>query len=107
MPYVMPFVGTWTQASMDSPATTGKNNTDNVEQVYVASPSVAGVYTCVITYEGTLADNQQIYSLLITGSADEEPPPPLSRLAASLPEARYPGWLRLRSPAPDFSPAPS
>ncbi|MEY4489583.1 MAG: hypothetical protein RIQ79_2091, partial [Verrucomicrobiota bacterium] len=36
LPYVMPFVGTWTQAAMDLPATTGKNTTDNVEQVYLA-----------------------------------------------------------------------
>ncbi len=41
-PYVMPFVGTWTQASMDLPATTGINNTDNVEQVHVSSPTVSG-----------------------------------------------------------------
>lgn len=76
LPYVMPFVGTWTQASMDLPATTGKNNTDNVEQVYIAAPPAPGVYRCVITYDGTLANNTQTYSLLITGSANEEPPPP-------------------------------
>jgi hypothetical protein len=75
-PYVMPFVGTWTQASMDLPATTGINNTDNVEQVYLAAPPVAGVYQAVVSYSGSLANNQQDYSLLISGSAvafEEEP----------------------------------
>ena len=74
-PYVMPFVGTWTQASMDTPATTGVNNTDNVEQVYVAAPSVPGIYQVVVSYSGTLTDSQQNYSLLVSGSAAvfEEP----------------------------------
>jgi hypothetical protein len=75
-PFVMPFVGTWTQAAMDLPATTGKNNTDNVEQVLIPSPPVAGVYRAVVSYEGTLANNTQTYSLLISGSANEVPPPP-------------------------------
>ncbi len=68
-PYVMPFVGTWTQASMDLPATTGINNTDNVEQVYIAAPSSAGVYQVVVSYSGTLTDSRQDYSLLVSGSA--------------------------------------
>lgn len=67
-PYVMPFVGTWTQASMSQPATSGTNNTDNVEQVYIASPSAAGTYQVVVTYQGTLTNSQQHYSLLISGS---------------------------------------
>ena len=75
-PYVMPFVGTWTQESMNQAATTGTNNTDNVEQVYIASPSAGGTYQAVVTYQGTLSGNQQHYSLLISGSAltfEEEP----------------------------------
>ena len=75
-PYVMPFVGTWTQASMDLPATTGINNTDNVEQVYIASPPAGGVYQVVVSYSGTLTDSRQDYSLLVSGSAvsfQEEP----------------------------------
>jgi hypothetical protein len=69
LPYVMPFVGTWTQASMDLPATTGVNNTDNVEQVYIAAPSVAGDYQVVVSFSGTLTNLQQDYSLLVSGSA--------------------------------------
>jgi len=42
LPFVMPFVGTWTPASLSLPATTGTNNTDTVEQVRVASPTVQG-----------------------------------------------------------------
>lgn len=68
-PYVMPFVGTWTQSSMDLAATTGINNTDNVEQVYIAAPPAVGVYQIVVSYSGTLTDSRQDYSLLVSGSA--------------------------------------
>ncbi|MEX1045681.1 MAG: MBG domain-containing protein [Chthoniobacterales bacterium] len=68
-PYVMPFVGNWSQESMSQPATTGINNTDNVEQVYLASPPAPGTYEAVVTYQGSLSGNQQHYSLLISGSA--------------------------------------
>lgn len=75
LPYVMPFVGTWTQASMASAATRGVNNTDNVEQVYLPTPTVAGTYHAVITFQGTLTNNQQDFGLIITGSTAEPPPP--------------------------------
>lgn len=68
-PYVMPFVGTWTQASMSQAAATGTNNTDNVEQVFIAAPAAAGIYQAVVTFQGALSGNQQNYSLLISGSA--------------------------------------
>ena len=76
-PYIMPFVGTWTQASMSSPATTGKNNVDNVEQVYLAAPSQAGTYTVTVSVDGTLTTSNQAYSLVITGGAEvaSNPPP--------------------------------
>jgi hypothetical protein len=73
-PYVMPFVGTWTVASMSLPATTGVNNTDNVEMVDIAAPPLPGVYRAVISYQGTLSTTQQDYSLLISGSAAEALP---------------------------------
>ncbi len=95
LPYVMPFVGAWTQASMDLPATTGKNNTDNVEQVRVAAPPAPGVYRVVVSVDGTLANNQQHYSLLITGSADEEPPPPPLGLSGVSPASALPGPVTL------------
>ncbi|MCX6867902.1 MAG: S8 family serine peptidase, partial [Verrucomicrobia bacterium] len=77
LPFVMPFVGTWTQASMDSAATTGINNTDNVEQVRIAAPPAAGTYLAVVSFAGSLTNNSQNYSLLISGSSPEPPPPPL------------------------------
>ena len=67
LPYVMPFVGTWTQASMSLPAIRGKNNVDNVEQVYLQSPTL-GTYTVSVTLDGTLSRGvSQAYSLIITG----------------------------------------
>ena len=66
-PYVMPFVGTWTQASMSLPAIRGKNDVDNVEQVYLESPTV-GTYTISVALDGTLSRGvSQAYSLIITG----------------------------------------
>lgn len=84
-PYVMPFVGTWTEASMSLPATTGINNTDNIEQVLVSSPAPTGTWTAVVSYSGTLANNQQNYSLLVSGSSMEPPPPPPLALASISP----------------------
>ncbi len=69
-PYTMPFVGTWTQASMSLPATTGINNTDNVEQVNIASPAVKGTYQAVVTYQGALSGNQQHFAMLVSGSGE-------------------------------------
>jgi len=67
LPYVMPFVGTWTQASMSLSAIRGKNNVDNVEQVYLQSPT-PGTYTVSVTLDGTLSrGGSQAYSLIITG----------------------------------------
>jgi len=85
LPFVMPFVGTWTQESMNAPATTGVNNTDNVEQVIVPNPAAAGVYRVVVSFQGTLANNQQPYALLVSGSAAEEPPPPPLSLSGVAP----------------------
>jgi hypothetical protein len=67
LPYVMPFVGTWTPASMSLPAIRGKNNVDNVEQVYLQSPT-PGPYTVTVALDGTLSrGGSQAYSLIITG----------------------------------------
>ena len=75
-PYIMPFVGTWTQASMDLPATTGVNNTDNVEQVYIATPPAAGVYRATVSFQGRLTNNKQDYSLLVTSNSSNVQTPP-------------------------------
>jgi hypothetical protein len=66
-PYVMPFVGTWTTASMSSPAINGKNNVDTVEQVFITSPSQAGTYTITVSLDGALTTSSQVYSLIVTG----------------------------------------
>ena len=74
-PWIMPFVGTWTAASMSAAAATGTNNTDNVEQVQLAAPPAPGVYQAVVSFSGTLANSQQHYSLLISGAAPSAPNP--------------------------------
>lgn len=68
-PFVMPFVGTWTVASMSQNATTGVNNTDNVEQVLIASPAQTGEWTIEVSYTGSLTNNVQDYGLVVTGSS--------------------------------------
>ncbi|MCX7785403.1 MAG: S8 family serine peptidase [candidate division WOR-3 bacterium] len=49
-----------------APATTGDNSRDNVEQVYIASPS-AGAYTIRINHKGTLVAGPQPVSVIVTG----------------------------------------
>ena len=53
-------------------AQNGDNIRDNVEQVYIASPS-AGTYTVKINHKGNLENNEQYFSLLISGSALDLP----------------------------------
>jgi hypothetical protein len=54
-------------------ATTGDNVLDNVEQVYIISPT-EGTYTIEITHKDTLTNNEQYYSLISSLSMGEEPP---------------------------------
>jgi hypothetical protein len=75
-PFIMPFVGAWTQSSMNSPATTGINNTDNVEQVLVSTPAASGIWQAVVSYSGSLSNSQQNFSLILSGSANESAPQP-------------------------------
>ena len=76
LPFVMPFVGTWTQASMALPATKGKNSTDTVERVDVDSPTQAGIYTVTVTLTGTLTGTSQACSLVVTGGVNVAANPP-------------------------------
>jgi len=80
-PFVMPFVGTWTEASMSAAATTGDNDTDNVEQVLISAPAQAGVYRAVVSFEGTLSGGQQDFSLVVSGSSDDGPPPSIASVS--------------------------
>ncbi len=75
-PYVMPYVGDWTAAKLSAPAVTGKNDTDNVEQVYIATPPAAGVYTATVTIAGTLTNASQTFSLVVSGSVPSAAPAP-------------------------------
>ena len=79
-PFVMPFVGNWSDAAMNSVATTGKNNVDTVEQVYLAAPTQLGAYTITVSLDGTLTTSTQAFSLVVTGASSVEanPPPTVS-----------------------------
>lgn len=44
----------------------GDNNVDNVEQVKIDTPA-SGQYTITVTHKGTLVNNSQKYSLVVTG----------------------------------------
>ena len=77
LPFVMPFVtGQGTNAAFSTvlytnAATTGTNTTDNIEQVYVASPT-AGDYMLQVTIGnagGTLTNGSQKFSLAVSGMA--------------------------------------
>ncbi|MCP4593009.1 MAG: S8 family serine peptidase, partial [bacterium] len=54
--------------SPSSAATTGDNNTDNIEQVVLYSPGTAS-YTVEVTHKGSLSGGSQAYSLFITGAS--------------------------------------
>ncbi|MGJ8650149.1 MAG: S8 family serine peptidase [Opitutaceae bacterium] len=71
-PYVMPHVGDWSIGSIDDDATTGVNDVDNVEQVYLAAPT-AGTYTVTVDYVGSLTDDEQAYSLIVSGTTIDAP----------------------------------
>lgn len=75
-PYVMPFVGDWSEESLSLPATTGQNRTDNVEQVFIGEPPVVGVYTATVTYNGSLVNDVQNFSLILSGGVEAEPSVP-------------------------------
>ena len=49
-----------------SAATTGDNNVDNVEKIYIANPT-AGTYTITINHDGTITDGPQNFSLIVSG----------------------------------------
>ena len=83
LPFVMPFVGNWSDAAMNSVATTGKNNVDTVEQVYLAAPTQLGAYTITVSRDGALTTSSQVYSLVVTGSENVEAnPPPVVNITA-------------------------
>jgi len=53
-----------------NPATNfGENNVDNVEQVFIPSPS-EGTYVLEITHDGSLYNGQQAFSIIIGGNVE-------------------------------------
>ena len=53
-------------ASPSAAATTGDNFRDNVEQIFISSPS-SGSYTVIVSHKGSLAGGSQDFSLIIDG----------------------------------------
>jgi hypothetical protein len=74
-----------------------------VEQVFIASPTAPGVYQAVVTVDGALTNGVQIYSLIITGSADVAAPAPM--VSAVSPTSANTGPSCSTSPARTFSSA--
>lgn len=66
-PYIMPWVGDWTDATLNANATNGVNTVDNVEQVALANPRQAGIYTVTVDHTGSLSQGPQVYSLIASG----------------------------------------
>jgi uncharacterized delta-60 repeat protein len=69
LPYVMPFVGNWSYASMDAPAIRGTNRTDNVEQVFIApSNAVAGTYRLEVPISGSFQSVSAVFAPSFTNT---------------------------------------
>jgi len=105
-PFIMPFVGTWSDSAMSALATTGKNNVDNVEQIFIpAANGVVGNYTLTISLDGSLTTAAQAYSLVLTGAGDPVNPPPVVALNAPSNGAVIPpnSTVTLRATASDLS----
>jgi hypothetical protein len=64
-PYKLAYANPTANATANS-----ENNVDNVEQVYIASPS-AGIYTITVDYDGALSGGNQWYSLLVSGDSKD------------------------------------
>ncbi len=75
-PFVMPFVGNWSQSSMNTAAVTGVNTVDNVEQILIGNPGEVGVYRIEVDYDGGLTNGRQFFSLVLSGVSTD--PVPLS-----------------------------
>lgn len=69
-PWVMPFVGDWTNAKLSAAATTGVNNTENVERVDHPLPMVPGVYTATVSFTGSGFQLGVNVKLTKTGQSD-------------------------------------
>jgi len=70
-------------ANPSTGAATGDNIRDNVEQVYIASPT-AGTYTITVNHKGTLESGSQAFSLIMSGAnySDQSLPVTLASFTA-------------------------
>ena len=103
LPYVMPFAGTWTTASMTANAVTGTNRVDNVERIDIPTPSQLGTYTLTVGMHGTnaLAGTNQVYCLVVTGGKGSLSPTPTPTPAPTPQPTPTP------TPAPTPTPVPT
>jgi hypothetical protein len=62
-----------TATARSTAATTGDDNRNTVEQVYIANPA-SGTYTVNVTHKGTLTNSQWV-SILISGNVAQQAPP--------------------------------
>lgn len=53
-------------ASPTAAATQADNNVDNVEKIYIATPTPGAVYTITVTHKGTLASSQR-FAFIVSG----------------------------------------
>ena len=85
-------------------ATQGDNNIDNVEQVLIKSP-IAGTYTIQVSLDGELIKDEQIFSLIVSGSekANEstEPKPEEPKPEEPKPEEPKPEEPKPEEPKPE------
>lgn len=53
-----------------APTTDGKNDRDNVEMVYLSDPT-PGTYTIVVIPDGVIENDEQVFSMIISGSQQD------------------------------------
>ncbi len=74
LPWVLnPDLTNQTSAARSAVATTGDDNRNNVEQVYIARPT-NGAYTVTVTHKASLTNDQWV-SILISGNVPQAMPP--------------------------------
>ncbi len=73
MPFVMPWVGDFSESTLKAPAIPGDNIVDTIEQIIIPNP-VAGDYEVVVSHKGSLSSGSQHFSLILAGAAGDTTP---------------------------------